>query len=41
MLNDRASNMKFVDQSLKVTNFITDKDLDKFKLSYLDISPFL
>lgn len=41
LLNDRAHNMKFVDQSCKVTNFITDKDLEKFKLSYLDISPFL
>ena len=37
----QANTMKFVDQMIKVTNFINEKDLGKFKFSYRDISPSL
>jgi hypothetical protein len=38
-MREKTEKMMFLDQGLKVTTFVTDKDLKKYQLSYRDISP--
>jgi len=36
---EKTSKMKFMDQTIKVTTFVTNRDLEKYKMNYQDISP--
>ena len=36
---EKTSKMKFMDQTIKVTTFVTNRDLDKYLMNYRDISP--